>query len=188
MALRTFQCNLIDMIYRIIFYVLLASVNICAVYEINLLGIPTVFLWQFIWKHEQVRDEHPDTLTTMLAVEQVFEDPDTPDSVVTEGDIDLTPASSRNEMSVRIRRRKHYVGRVALLVKAEVGLLKLTAANKLVVQRLARDAMKEHGLRPTHIARLLPLVVAASFMRTDEDDLADSIISRLGDNAGPEER
>jgi hypothetical protein len=38
-----------------------------------------------------------------------------------------------------------------------------------MVQKFVRDTMKEHGVRPTHIAYLLPIAVEATFIPTRSD-------------------
>nr|WRQ65895.1 tombus P33-like protein [Tolivirales sp.] len=187
MDLYTLRCGFWTKIFRINMYVVLLSLCGLSVWLMPITGIVVTLLLQKIWEAENVPEEHPLTLSTMAVVEAVFDDEDTPDGPL-ENDVDLFPAASKNELSVRRSRRSPYIGRVALIVKSHVGTLPLTKANKLVVQRLARDAMKEHGLRPTHIARMLPLVVAASFMRTDEDDLADSMLARMGKCADEERK
>jgi hypothetical protein len=76
---------------------------------------------------------------------------------------------------VRSHRRVSYAVRVAHLAKAQVGLLSKSKANELVYARICRDEMVKHGVRPSHIAHLCPLAVAACFIPLDSDILADSI-------------
>jgi hypothetical protein len=89
------------------------------------------------------------------------------------------PDSSAEESQTKVRRNKPvpYATRVALEARAQVGLLKPGTANTLVYQRICRDIMKEHGVRPTHMALLLPTAVAACFMPSDEDIVASHMIA-----------
>lgn len=64
---------------------------------------------------------------------------------------------------------------MARAAKAEFGLLKRTEANRLVVQKFIRDAMRDRNMRPTHIAWYLPLAVEAAFIPTRYDILAKKI-------------
>lgn len=72
------------------------------------------------------------------------------------------------------RARRGYAGRVARQVKADrgFGTPKYTEANLLVVRRKVADIMEEHGVRPTHIAALMPLAVALVFTPMREEILA----------------
>lgn len=81
----------------------------------------------------------------------------------------------RDLKQVRSSRRIPYAVRVAHLAKAQVGLLANTRANELVYARICREEMIKHGVRPSHIAHLVPLAVAAAFIPTDSDFLAASI-------------
>lgn len=76
---------------------------------------------------------------------------------------------------VRSSRRIPYAVRVAHLAKAQVGLLANTRANELVYARICREEMVKHGVRPSHIAHLVPIAVAAAFIPLDSDFLAASI-------------
>jgi len=67
--------------------------------------------------------------------------------------------------------RRQYVGRVAREVKATngFGTPKYTEANVLVVQRKVADVMEKHGVRKSHIARLMPLAVILVFTPLPEE-------------------
>jgi hypothetical protein len=91
-------------------------------------------------------------------------------------DVDLTPEPVRKDIKlVRSHRRVPYAIRVAHLAKAQVGLLANTKANELVYARICRDEMVKHGLRPSHIAHMVPIATAACFVPLDEDFLAASL-------------
>nr|UHS72383.1 MAG: hypothetical protein 1 [Betanecrovirus sp.] len=76
---------------------------------------------------------------------------------------------------VRSHKRVSYAVRVAHVAKAQVGLLSSCKANELVYARLCREEMVKHGVRPSHIAHMVPLAVAACFVPLDSDFLSDSI-------------
>lgn len=77
------------------------------------------------------------------------------------------------------RARRGYAGRVARQVKADrgFGTPKYTEANMLVVRRKVADIMEEHGVRPTHIAALMPLAVALVFTPMKEEVLAQQFMA-----------
>nr|UHS72211.1 MAG: hypothetical protein 1 [Tombusviridae sp.] len=121
------------------------------------------------------RTAHHSTEKAIKIIGKVFSDPDVDCEYMTNGgDRDLI--ADKNMTKVRTQRKFHYFARVALLAKAQVGLLKRSQANEMVYRRLCRDEMVKHELRPTDIARMLPLAVAACFAKTDEDFLAESIL------------
>jgi len=80
-----------------------------------------------------------------------------------------------NLKRVRSHRRVPYAVRVAHLAKAQVGLLSRSKANEMVYARICRDEMIKHGVRPSHMAHLCPLAVAACFVPLDADILAESL-------------
>lgn len=91
-------------------------------------------------------------------------------------DADLTPDPQREDIKiVKSSRRVSYAVRVAHVAKAQVGLLANSRANELVYSRLCREEMVKHGVRPSHIAHMVPLAVAACFIPLDSDFLAASI-------------
>lgn len=91
-------------------------------------------------------------------------------------DADLTSESVRKDIKlVKSHRRISYAVRVAHVAKASVGLLANTKANELVYARLCRDEMIKHAVRPSHIAHMVPLAVAACFVPLDSDFLAASL-------------
>nr|UHS72159.1 MAG: hypothetical protein 1 [Betanecrovirus sp.] len=91
-------------------------------------------------------------------------------------DQDLARDAQREDIKiVRSSRRISYAVRVAHVAKAQVGLLANSRANELVYSRLCREEMIKHGVRPSHIAHMVPLAVAACFIPLDSDFLAASI-------------
>lgn len=113
-------------------------------------------------------------IPSLEVIAEVFEDETTPDDVV-EKDRDVVVKAGVKH-NVRPNRKMHYAARVALIAKAEVAQLEHTKANELVYRRICRDEMVKHGVRPTHIAKILPLAVACCFVQTNEELLADAIL------------
>nr|QDH91117.1 MAG: hypothetical protein H4Rhizo441558_000001 [Riboviria sp.] len=61
------------------------------------------------------------------------------------------------------------------LAKSEFGLLKRTEANRLMVRKFLRDHMKDHGMRPSHIAEHLDVSVAIFFIPCRQDVRAHQV-------------
>lgn len=57
----------------------------------------------------------------------------------------------------------------AWYVKSKVGLPKRTEANREMVSRLARDWLRDRGLRPSHICRVAPIATALVFVPSADD-------------------
>jgi len=70
-----------------------------------------------------------------------------------------------------------YMNRVVKMAKAEFGLLERTKANALMVTRFVRDTMREHGVRPSHIAHFSPVVTAMVFVPTSSDVMAAELMA-----------
>lgn len=66
-------------------------------------------------------------------------------------------------------RPHHFQSKLITLAKSEFGLLKRTEANRLMVRKFMRDHMREHGVRPSHIAAHLDKSVAIFFIPTKMD-------------------
>jgi len=70
------------------------------------------------------------------------------------------------------RNRATYTRRVLDACKAKFGTPKPTEANHKAIWRFATTIMKDHGLRPSHQAELLPYVVALTFQPSLEEMIA----------------
>jgi hypothetical protein len=57
---------------------------------------------------------------------------------------------------------------VVMTIKCR-GLLERNAANTLMITRLARDAFRERGMRPTHQAQMLPIVIELVYLPLQAD-------------------
>jgi hypothetical protein len=75
--------------------------------------------------------------------------------------------------------RRLFMMSVVAGVKNTMGTPSRNAANVLVVRRMARQAMELHGLRPTHIAQVLPLIVEAVFVESEIERAASSWGARV---------
>lgn len=69
-----------------------------------------------------------------------------------------------------------YARDVAINLKGEFGLRKRTAANLELLRHRAKQLMIEHGVRPSHIARHLPLAVMWATVPLKEDIHAAAIM------------
>lgn len=136
------------------------------------LVVGTICSTYMYYYHENL---HKNTWKMLTAVDSVFSSDDVCDQFC-EGGADADLLKNENMVNVKKHRKFHYASRVALLAKSQVGLLSNSKANQLVYQRICRDEMLKHGVRTTHLARMLPLAVAACFIRTDEDRLAESVM------------
>lgn len=81
------------------------------------------------------------------------------------GALDAMDEPSARMVNMSLKARRSYVGYVARIVKGTdgFGTPNYTTANVLVVRRKVADVMKDHGLRPAHIAALMPMAVALVF-------------------------
>jgi hypothetical protein len=137
-----------------------------------------LFRWMFVWEIAM----HPAAKATFKQMvkkfqqESMFCEPCETTVIEVRGDDDLAPdGASKDIKCVRASRRVPYAVRVAHLAKAQVGLLANTKSNELVYARICREEMIKHAVRPSHIAHMVPLAVAACFIPLDSDYLAASI-------------
>ncbi len=81
------------------------------------------------------------------------------------GALDAMDEPSARMVNMSLKARRSYVGYVARIVKGTdgFGTPTYTTANVLVVRRKVADVMTHHGLRPAHIAALMPMAVALVF-------------------------
>jgi len=81
----------------------------------------------------------------------------------------------QNTRQVDAKKSGAYIQSVVAEVKNRFGSPERTPANVLSVRRFANDVMQRHGLRPTHVAQNLPMVVALTFMKSDTELEADYV-------------
>lgn len=79
----------------------------------------------------------------------------------------------------RVRRDDDYMACVVQEAKNRFGVPEHTAANKLAVRRFLLDTMTKHGVRPTHIHRVLPMCINLVFVRSDSELYADEMMGSL---------
>ncbi len=65
--------------------------------------------------------------------------------------------------------RKPYIRKVLDACKAKFGTPKSTEANFKAVWHFAHQQMKEHGVRPSHIAEMIPYVVQLTFVESESE-------------------
>lgn len=137
-----------------------------------LLGLWQAILEMFVDKRRR-RDEQ-------LAAE-VLDDP----SNIADFELLLVGEGSKNRtLPCGKRPRRLYISGVIATVKNVVGTPVRNAANLLVVRRLCRQAMEEHGLRPTHIASVLPFCIEAVFVQSEYEFEAQSWGQRIRSGGG----
>lgn len=88
--------------------------------------------------------------------------------------LDKEPIIERQHRRVHKRHAMPYAALVVAEVRARFGTPRRSAANELAVRRYARDIMMKHGLRPSHMSRLLPYVCQTAFVPSDDDIQAAS--------------
>jgi hypothetical protein len=176
---RMCQDGKIHFLSMVSWYVILLFISYISINCYPLTAALWVVIWQRIYKFERKVDVHVDTDRTLSKIGKVFESDDIEDEFDAEDNTDadlVIPKGVCRSVNVRKHRKVYYAARVALLAKAQVGLMSNTRASQLVYQRICRDEMNKHGLRPVDIARMLPIATAACFIKTDEDFLAESLL------------
>lgn len=83
------------------------------------------------------------------------------------------------------RRRKLYMAHVISAIKIKMGTPERTAANRMVVRRMATDMMSEHGLRPAHQKRVIDLIIAGVFVPDCFEVNAREWEANIGDRTSP---
>lgn len=71
-----------------------------------------------------------------------------------------------------LRSRRLYISALVCECKNRFGTPERTNANKLAVRKFALDRMTSHGLRPTHIHQVLPMVVELTFCVSESERVA----------------
>lgn len=94
---------------------------------------------------------------------------DDPDLIDSAPDLLVGEEGEPRSLPAGKRERRSYMNAVIALVKNTMGTPAYNPANILVARRIARQAMEAHGVRPTHISRILPLVVEAVFVESSHE-------------------
>lgn len=94
------------------------------------------------------------------------------------------PREVTNHMVLRSRRL--YISALVCECKNRFGVPERTNANKLAVRKFALDRMTSHGLRPSHIHQVLPLVVELTFCQSESERVAAAYgeAARSAENGG----
>lgn len=87
-------------------------------------------------------------------------------------EIDVSPVKEKRHRRAPLDRsaRRSYLKVLIAEVKAKVGTPIDKEANRMVIRRTARGIMDTHGVRPTHQASLLPVLIEA-VLTPGEDEL-----------------
>jgi len=183
MVPTSFKSGWISAMMSVVFY-MAAMLTTMLIALIMPMLLPVACLgWWFAIRYEYPRA--PLELTLVLAqIGAVFSNDEVGDGFEVSSGEDEDLLHDKNMVNVKVGRKIHYAARVALLAKAQVGLMSNNRASQLVYQRICRDEMVKHGVRPTHLARLLPLAVASCFIMTDEDRLAAEIMRSVEAHGG----
>lgn len=78
-----------------------------------------------------------------------------------------------------VRERKRYMQSVIAEAKTRFGKPDRTSANVLAVRKYVGDAMRKHRVRPTHVARMLPIVVECVFMESESEREARQLVEAV---------
>jgi hypothetical protein len=90
-------------------------------------------------------------------------------------DGDFSEEEEGDEFQDGMVNRSRFQAKLITMAKTEFGLLPRTSANKLMVRKFLRDAMREHGMRPSHILQHLDVSVACFFIPSSQDILAHQL-------------
>lgn len=85
------------------------------------------------------------------------------------GAIDRTLVDVKQHRKVRSGCRLKYMNCVLSDVKNKFGTPERNVANVKAVQRYANNVMSKHGVRPTHIKRMLPMIVSMAFVPSNDE-------------------
>lgn len=86
--------------------------------------------------------------------------------------VEVEPLVPRHPNKVACGR---YLKLVVMQVKNRVGCPVDNTANRLVIRRCLRNIMEEHGVRPSHINRYLPLGVELVLSPNDSEQMAQRV-------------
>ena len=86
--------------------------------------------------------------------------------------LDVQPFQEKQHRRVRRRAEMPYARLVLSEVRARFGVPVRSTANMLAVRRYAREIMSKHGVRPSHMEKLIPYVCAAAFIPSDDELMA----------------
>lgn len=182
-SIVTVVCSMLLALFQLLhFAVYFVCTNSTAVVLGTLCTIGAVTAIRWVWDFQHKL--HPATKDTWKRIVKLFHEEtafceDAPGVEVPVGneDKDLYKDPECEDIKrVKSNRRIPYAVRVAHLAKAQVGLLRRSHANELVYGKICREEMIKHGVRPSHIAHIVPLAVAACFVPLDADILADSLM------------
>jgi hypothetical protein len=91
--------------------------------------------------------------------------------------LNLTPVDVDQHRVVKRKKRLPYINTVVAECRLTFGVCNRSEANEKAVRRVAVKIMKTHGVRPTHMNAMLPLVVEMVFIPTECDIEARALAS-----------
>jgi hypothetical protein len=117
---------------------------------------------------------------TMIQLESDFEldelipkklDGDSPAVITLLSDDGTLWNQHQQELVPYVRNRRALIAvTVSQMAKNKFPISRRTEANRLVVRRFVHDALKQHGMRPSHIRKTIDMAVSLAFT-PDESDL-----------------
>lgn len=119
-------------------------------------------------------DDEPETAHAPAA--RPVDDLPTPHEIATaiqrKGEVVYSDRPREVQNHFVLRSRRLYISALVAECKNRFGAPDRTSANKLAVRKFALDRMTSHGLRPTHIHQVLPLVVELTFCESESERIA----------------
>jgi len=94
--------------------------------------------------------------------------------------LDQYPDDDEDVAANAVSNQPRFIRMTIAHMRTELGLLADNAANRMVASKVARDYMKNHGVRPSHISQQFPLAVQFYFIRSSQDEL----LVRVGQSRG----
>lgn len=98
-------------------------------------------------------------------------------------ELDVEKVKVKQHRRVHKHHEMEYARAVLDEVRCKFGVPKRTEANMMAIRRFANGIMCKHGVRPSHCVNLLPYIVHAAFIPTEDDIRASEW---LGCNAAKE--
>lgn len=79
------------------------------------------------------------------------------------------PLEVKEHRRIHKRHREQFATCILAAVKLKFGVPKRTQANYLAIQRYAAELVKHKGVRPTDAVRVVPYIVQAAFLPSEDE-------------------
>ena len=143
----------------------------------------TIPVWLMIWEYINREDDSPsvdpfhadsDDIAQLLLDEHDHVSTESESSNVVVGPVVLenTNITERRVRSLHSGRRARYLRALVAEAKVRFGTPDNTTANRVVVRRFLVNRMEAHGLRVTHIAQVVDLVIEAVMIMSERERYA----------------